>query len=187
MSSVALRVNLASGSNLSSWQNCWTSSGALQGCIITTSPAANLHSNHTTNEWILYEYYSDFRGRYKMYLSLSLSMVHHVLQQPLRQCNSTLMLGWKWYRKVTGPMLNCCTIHMKRTYSMLDPVMSNSMCLTSWKCDTSVTLLLDTSLAGKGWDWEGTVWSMGILSRSSVFSFASCRKWNVYVGGSLPQ
>lgn len=46
---VALRVNVASGSNLSSWQNCCTSSGALQGYIITTSPAANLHRN--TSEW----------------------------------------------------------------------------------------------------------------------------------------
>lgn len=68
---------------------------------------------------------------------------------------------------------------IKVTYSMLDPVTSNSMCLTSWKCDGSVTLLLNTILAGNGWDWEGTVWSMGILSWTSSFSCMSSRKWNV--------
>lgn len=68
---------------------------------------------------------------------------------------------------------------------MLDAVISNSMSLTSWKCDASVTLRLDTSLAGKGRAWEGRVDSVGIRSLSSVFSSTSSRKWNVYVGGSL--
>lgn len=65
--------------------------------------------------------------------------------------------------------------------------MSNSMCLTSWKCDVSVTLLLDSSLEGKGWSWEGAVCSVGILNLSSLSSFTSSRKWKVYVGGSLPE
>lgn len=73
------------------------------------------------------------------------------------------------------------------THLMLDSVISNSISLTSWKCDRSVTLLFDTSLAGNGWDWQGTGCSVGILGLSSVFSFTLSRKWKVYVGGSLSE
>lgn len=66
---------------------------------------------------------------------------------------------------------------------MLDPVISNSISLTSWKCEASVTLKLDKSLQGKGW--------ARVSKRRSKFVFgtpsSSFRKWNVYVGGSLPQ
>lgn len=80
-----------------------------------------------------------------------------------------------------------CQLVAGFTYSMLDPVISNSMSLTSWKCDTSVTLLLDNSLEGKGWDWFGMLWSTWIFGMLSVFTFMLSRKWNVYVGGSLTQ
>lgn len=63
--------------------------------------------------------------------------------------------------------------------------MSNSMSLTSWKCDGSVTLLLKSILAWKGRDSEGTVCSESILAGSSLLSVFSSRKWKVNDGGSL--
>lgn len=66
---------------------------------------------------------------------------------------------------------------------MLDPVISNSISLTSWKCEASVTLVFDRSLQGKGWACMGKRRSKLVFGMPS-FSF---RKWNIYVGGSLPQ
>lgn len=70
------------------------------------------------------------------------------------------------------------------TYSMLDPVISNSISLTSWKCEASVTLKLDRSLQREDWACVGKHWSKLVFGMPSFFSF---RKWNLYVGGSLPQ
>lgn len=66
---------------------------------------------------------------------------------------------------------------------MLDPVISNSISLTSWKCEASVTLKLDRSLQGEGWACVGKCRSKLVFGMPS-FSF---RKWNAYVGGRLPQ
>lgn len=70
---------------------------------------------------------------------------------------------------------------------MLESEMSNSMRRTSWKWDGCETLWLDVMRAGKGRDWDGTLWSRGILAVPTPFEFSvtSSRKWNVYVGGSL--
>lgn len=71
-------------------------------------------------------------------------------------------------RQATGHLIPHCKVwgSQKNAHVIPEPVTSNSMSRTSWKCDSAVTRWLDSTRAAKGCSSEGTALGADGWSRS---------------------